>query len=299
MARFAASSVMAVCFILSGLAGGTTPAAAPHFSICTGGSSPGYMPPPGLYFKQYNFVYFSDTYKAGSKSVPGDTKTFKAVSVQRVLLNTGKRFLGADIGGQLILPLVYAKVSADLAGTRGDKHRFGVGDLRFEPILQWYPTDRLSLLFSSALFIPVGDYRKNKAISPGSGSWGWMNCFGINYFFDEDKTIALNPFIRHEISSKEFSTDKRAGDYIHFEASLLKRWRTFSVAALFGGSWQVADGNGMGEKNAMRRRVLMVGPEIGYKPSPKTELQFKALFEFKNRNASQGVGIHMTFMKKF
>lgn len=299
MTRLTAVLIMAIGFAIAISAGGAAQAAAPHFTICTGGNGPGYMPPPGLYFKQYNFVYFSDTYKVGSKSLAGETKTFKAVSVQRVLLNTGKRFLGADIGGQLILPLVYAKVSSDLAGTHGDKHRFGVGDLRFEPILQWYPTDRLSLLFSSALFIPVGDYRKNKAVSTGSGSWGWMNCFGFNYYLDEEKTIALNPIIRYEISSKEFSTDKRAGDYLHFEASLLKRWSKFSVAAIFGGSWQVTDGKGMGEKNAMHRRVLMIGPEIGYRPSPKTELQLKALFEFKNRNTSQGVGIHMTFMKKF
>lgn len=154
----------------------------------------------------------------------------RVFSVNRVILNTGWKCLGADLGVQAIVPVIHARVSADMAGTSGDKHRTGVGDLRLEPTLQWYPTDRLSILASAALFLPIGDYRKNAPVNPCSGSFGFMGSLGGNYFLGAGKTVLFSPIFRYEKSTRQRSTDIRAGDYLHFEASLLKKWDRWSAA---------------------------------------------------------------------
>lgn len=282
---------------------GATPAraaGAPHYSIGVGGSGCGGIPPKGFYYKMYNCFYFSDTYKDGGRSLPGKTETTLVFQVHRVLQNTGIKFLGADFGWQAVLPFIYGKVSADLAGSHGDKHRFGVGDLQIEPMLQWYPHERLSTILSVAFFLPVGDYRKDRAVNPGSGSWGAMVTTGFNFYFDEEKSWVLSPIIYYEKSTKEFSTSKRAGDYVHFEASLQKRVGRWAGAVNFGGTWQVTDSRGFGrDEDKKHQRILQLGPELTFNPTETTELQLKAVFEFKNRNATQGTGVHFTFLKVF
>lgn len=279
---------------------GAVPAwAGAHYSIGVGGSGNGMIPGPGFYYKMYNCFYTADTYKAGGDSAPGRTKTTMAFQVHRVLQNTGRKFLGGEFGWQAVLPVIYAKVSADLAGTHGDKHRFGVGDLQIEPILQWYPHEQLSTLIGLAFFLPVGDYQKNSAVSTGSGSFGAMLSTGFTWYFDKEKTWNFSPIVRYEKSTEEFSTNKRAGDYIHFETNVQKRFGKWSGSVNFAATWQVSDSRGSGPADKMHQRKLQIGPEIGYNPTPTTEIQLKAMFEFKNRNATQGTGIHFTFLKVF
>lgn len=275
---------------------GITPAlAGSHFTTGIAGSGPAWIPPPGFYYKMYNCFYSADTYKVGSKTLGGDDSVTNFIQVHRALWNSGHKFLGADVIGQLVMPLIYVDVGRDLVGPDGRDNRFSVGDLQTEFIMQWYPHEQVTWLIGLSVFWPIGDYKKNSAVSTGTGNFGFMAATGGQIAFDREKTWNFGVVAKYEKSTKEFSTDKRPGDYVHFETSLQKRWGKWSAAGLFCGTWQVTDGRGFEN----HERKLSAGPEIGYFATDSIELQVKALWEFKNRNASQGTQVHFTFMKAF
>lgn len=270
-----------------------------HYLVGAGGSGTGEIPPPGFYYKMYNVYYRATKFKDGSKSLPGRTKTESFTQLHRFIWNTGHKVLGGDLIFDTYIPLSYTKLSGDLAGTTGDKDKFGVGDVFFETLLQWRVNDKLSILVAPAVVLPVGNYHKDNPASPGLGYFSFMANAGGSYYFDDEKKWNINGMFRYETSTTEFKTHKRSGDYLHFEASLTRRFDKWAAAFIMAGSWQTTSGQGMGKDNRKRNYLQTVGPEISYSPTPTTEFQVKALFEFKNRNQPQGTLYSLTFMKAF
>lgn len=280
-------------------AGGTCAQAGARHAVGADGYLLATLPPPGFYYKLYHVVYAADTYKDGSRSLPGDTKLTSVNQIHRVLWCTDKKILGANLIFDFVVPVAYTRMSGDLAGTRGNKDKLGVGDMYFEPILQWRG-ENWSFLFTPSVYLPTGMYDKNNPVSPGRGCFSFLATAGGSYFFGADRSWNVSSLVRYETSTTEFSTNVREGSYVHFEGSLGKRFGNWTGALVGLGSWQVSDARGKGAANGKRSAKQMFGPEIGYgRKEWGMDIQFKVLFEFKNRNSTQGVQTVLSVVKSF
>src|ERR1035437_3235819 len=65
------------------------------------------LPPPGVYFRDYNFFYWADQLNgpSGNKIGPADLDTFTYATIPRVIWITDTKFLGGFVGVDALLPL--------------------------------------------------------------------------------------------------------------------------------------------------------------------------------------------------
>src|ERR1017187_10861981 len=108
-----------------------------HYAPGVEGIKGASLPPPGIYFRDYNYFYTADQLNdaAGNKIAPADLDAFTYGNIPRVLWITDTRFLGGFVGVDALLPLVYQQASA--AGGFNNS-TFGGGDLFAEGTLSWH-----------------------------------------------------------------------------------------------------------------------------------------------------------------
>src|ERR1022692_2452096 len=101
-----------------------------HYAPGVEGIKGASLPPPGVYFRDYNYFYTADQLNnsAGSKIGPADLDAFTYVNLPRILWITDTKLLGGFVGVYGFLPLVYQQASANTPNGRFSGDTFGVGD---------------------------------------------------------------------------------------------------------------------------------------------------------------------------
>ncbi len=122
------------------------------------------LPPPGVYFRDYNYFYWADQLNdsAGNKNGPADLDAFTYANLPRVIWITDTKFLGGFVGVDGFLPLVYQKASANTPGGPFNGNTFGVGDLFAEGTLSWH-LKQFDFSVGSGVDAPTGDSQASPA----------------------------------------------------------------------------------------------------------------------------------------
>ncbi|MDR1920781.1 MAG: transporter [Candidatus Adiutrix sp.] len=253
----------------------------------------------GLY-KMYNIYYYSDKLKDNSgHTAAGDDKVESFTQMHRFLFQTGHKIFGADWMINVAVPLSWTDMSSGLTGRGHGMDRFGLGDVPVSPMLLGWHGDRWDALFDVLIFAPIGDYSADDPSSPGKGYWSIIPAVGLTYYFDEEKTFNISTMARYEMNTKQRHTDYRHGDNIHWEASIGKTFNGVLDLALTGGaSWQVTDSKGFGDQNGHHLRKHVIGPEIGLN-AWGMNFNLRQLFEFKNKNTTEGSMTVFSIVKMF
>jgi hypothetical protein len=94
-------------------------------------------PPPGWYVRDYNVFYTADQVNnsSGQSAGPSNFKVFTYAQVPRLIWVTDAKFLGANVGVNALLPIVYQDVTAGPYRSS----TFGAGDLLVDGFLAWHP----------------------------------------------------------------------------------------------------------------------------------------------------------------
>ncbi len=126
------TGVLIICASYAGAGeGGHYPAAAEGIKAAT-------LPPPGLYLKTYNIYYTADTLRDANRNkadVGFDVSVF--AFAPRLIWITDKKFLGADYGMDILVPILDVGVDIDALGVSDDQG--GIGDIFVEPlVLAWH-----------------------------------------------------------------------------------------------------------------------------------------------------------------
>ena len=137
------------------------------------------LPPPGVYFRDYNYLYFADKFEEG----PPGFDLFAYVQVPRLIWITPVKILGGYYGMDLIVPFAYQDL--DSAGPSGSD--FGLGDIFVEPITLSWHGKQFDASFGYGIWTPTGDFKATDPISPGKGFYGQMLTAGVTYFPDKLK----------------------------------------------------------------------------------------------------------------
>jgi hypothetical protein len=258
------------------------------------------LPPPGVYFRDYNYFYWSDRLNDshGNKNGPADLDAFTYANLPRVMWITDVKFLGGYVGVDGFLPLVYQQASANTPAGPFNGDTFGAGDLYAEGTLSWH-LKQFDFAVASGVDAPTGDSpsQRGPSTTPGLGYWTFMQTAGATWYVDEAKTWAVSALNRFEFNTEQRDTHITYGDAYTLEWGVSKSVCKEAELGVVGYYQQQVTGNSSGDP---LNRVAAVGPEVSFSIPP--EMLFFSLrydYEFMAESRAQGHTIVLTITKRF
>ncbi|MBF0213438.1 MAG: transporter [Magnetococcales bacterium] len=258
------------------------------------------LPPPGLYWRWYNVMYQSTSLRnpSGDKVPVGlDLDVF--ASVNRLIWMTPHKFLGADYGMDILVPLVNTDLDLNNVGVEFDK--FGLGDIAIEPLLLAWHGANWDLSTALGLYLPTGSYSVTNPASPGRDFYTTLFTLGGTWYPDAQKAWSLSLLSRYEIHSEKEDTDVRLGDDFHFEWGVGHQVTDLVEVGVAGyAQWQLTDDRGANVtwNPNDHDRVFGIGPEvITAIPALKMSLSMRGALEFGAEDRPQGSILTVTMTK--
>ena len=251
------------------------------------------LPPPGFYFRDYNYFYWADQWNdsSGHSGGPPNFKAFTYANIPRAIWITDTKFLGGYVGVDALLPLVDQHVRA---GTF-DSTTFGIGDLFGEGTLSWH-IKQFDFAIGSGVWAPTGDF------SPGStrvghGFWTFMQTAGGTWYIDEGKTWAVSALNRYEFNTEQRDTHVTPGNAYTLEWGVSKSVCKEADLGVVGYYQQQVTGN---SNKSPLNRVAAIGPEVSFMfPKQMFFVSLRYNCEFMAENRAQGNAVTMTLTKRF
>jgi hypothetical protein len=125
---------------------------------------------------------------------------------------TDWKILGANYGLDVMVPFAYKEASykTTLITPGGGYHltrsenysRFGLGDIKIEPLLLSWPLKQFDFRAGYALWVPTGSYDDTSIVNLGDGCWTHMMTLGGVWYPDHDKSWALSVLNHFEFNSQ-------------------------------------------------------------------------------------------------
>lgn len=261
------------------------------------------LPPPGLYFRDYNYFYTADQLNSpsGDKIGPADLDAVTYANIPRIVWITDTKVLGGFVGVDALLPLVYQKASANTPNGRFDSENFGIGDLFAEGTLSWH-LQKFDLSAGAGVWAPTGrsPTHPGPTTRPGLGYWAGMLTAGATWYVDSNKTWSVSALNRYEFNAEQRHTDITPGQAWTLEWGIAKTLdKVIDVGAVGYYQQQVTKDCGTGASGS-RDRVAAVGPEISVAfPKQMLFVSFRYLYEFMAEDRAQGHTFDLTLTKRF
>ena len=256
------------------------------------------LPPPGVYFRDYNYFYTADQVNdtSGNKNGPADLDAFTYANLPRVLWITDTKFLGGFVGVDGFLPLVYQRVSVNTPGGPFSGDTFGIGDLFAEGTLSWH-LKQFDFAVGSGVDAPTGD--SGSPTRAGLGYWTFMQTAGATWYIDEGKTWAVSALNRYEFNTEQRDTHVTPGQAYTLEWGVSKTLiKVIDLGAV--GYYQQQVTTDSGAPASSRDRVAAVGPEISVAfPKQMLFISLRYDYEFMAENRAQGHTFALTLTKRF
>ncbi len=258
------------------------------------------LPPPGVYFRDYNYFYTADQLNnaSGNKNGPADLDAFTYANLPRILWITDTKFLGGYIGVDGFLPLVYQKASANTPNGPFSNNTLGVGDLFAEGTLSWH-LKQFDISLGSGVDMPTGDSPTTPGPStkPGLGYWTFMQTAGATWYVDQEKTWAVSALNRFEFNTEQRDTEITFGDAYTLEWGVSKTVAKVIDVGAVGYYQQQVTGDSNGSP---LNRVAAVGPEVSVAfPDQMFFVSLRYDYEFMAESRAQGNTITLTLTKRF
>jgi hypothetical protein len=261
------------------------------------------LPPPGVYFRDYNYFYTADQMNNGSgnKIAPADLDAFTYANIPRLLWITDTKFLGGFVGVDALLPLVYQQVSVNTPGGLFDSSTFGIGDLFGEATLSWH-LKQFDLAVGSGVWAPTGNSGPPPTTRAGLGYWTFMQTAGVTWYVDPEKTWAVSALNRYEFNTEQSDTHDTTGQAWTLEWGVSKSvTKTVDLGAA-GYYQKKVTGDSGSTPSGLKPMdtAAAVGPEISVAfPKPMLFVSLRYLYEFTAVNRAQGNTFVLTLTKRF
>ncbi len=271
---------------------------AQHYPTGVEGIKGASLPPPGLYLRDYNLVYFADDLKDNKgHKVPVDFSLTAYVNAIRPVWITDWKLLGGNYGMDVLVPLVYQ----DLKVGAAKDSSFNLGDIFIEPVTLSWHFAQADLSVGYGVWAPTGDYDKTAMTNPGKGYWSHMLTLGGTLYAGDDKSWALSILNRYEIHMENTDLDMTPGHTFTTEVALSKSLtKAIDVGVIGYYQQQITDDSGPGAVSKAHDRVFAVGPEVNLFCS-QLGMFFSARYarEFAAEDRPEGNTICVTLTKRF
>jgi hypothetical protein len=256
------------------------------------------LPPPGVYIRDYNYIYFAD--KLEVQGGPPSFDLFAYIQAPRLIWITPLKFLGGYYGMDIIVPFAYQDL--DMSGFSGSD--FSLADVFVEPITLSWHGQQYDASFGYGLWTPTGDFEVTNGqatdpIAPGKGFLTQMLTAGVTYYPDKAKTWSIAALNRYEFNH-ERDDEMTPGQYWTLEWGVGKSLtKTVEVGATGYFQVQTTSASGVGAP-VEKDHVVGIGPEITL-VCPKLGLStsIRYLREAAAHNRTEGNTINVTFTRRF
>ncbi|HEU5360930.1 MAG TPA: transporter [Candidatus Deferrimicrobiaceae bacterium] len=255
----------------------------------------GGVPGVGTFFTEYVQVYQSDEFMDDNgDEIPGLPRVSSVLSMNQLVHVYKHKLLGANIGVDVLLPVVAINTSMPLTANPGV-----LGDLTIGPFLQWLDTkllgrpivQRLELDFT----IPTGQYDKKYALNPGSNHWVIEPYYAFTWFLTPQFSTSWR--IHYTYSTKNDDpwigsgeSEITPGQAFHFNYSFeYEFFKGFRGAVAGYYLKQLTEDEGSsGDISNSEEQVFAFGPAIHYFFSDKFSAGLKTQWETSVENRPEG-----------
>lgn len=272
---------------------GTPPIVAGHYPAGAEGIKGASLPPPGVYFRDYNMYYSANEYDNG----PPNFDISAYINAPRLIWMTDFKILGADYGMDVIVPFGYMDWNV---GHGGGGSYSGLGDMQIEPLLLSWHFQQFDLAAGYAIWAPTGDFSVDRPDILAKGFWSHMLTLGGTWYIDTEKTWALSLLNRYEFCLEQDDTGTEPGQVYTLEAGLSKSiTKTMDVGMI--GYWQQQTTDDDGRfVSGVHDRKLGLGAEItGVCPVTGLLASLRYAYEMAAEDRPEGQLLTLTLTKRF
>jgi len=263
-----------------------------HYVAGVEGLNAASLPPPGFYFRDYNYGYFANRFSDG----PPDFNLKVYVQAPRLIWLSDYTILGGTYGADVLLPIVYQ----DLKFQGFSDHNFNLGDIYFAPfLLAWHP-QQFDFAVAYGFWAPTGNYDPKNPISAGKGFWTHMLTAGATWHPDTEKTWSLSLLNRYEFNEENSDVGIRPGQTWTMEGGIAKSVTKHIELGLAGYyQQQTTHDSGATAADGLVSDVG-VGPEIvAVCPYTGIITSLRWIHELSVNERPQGNTINLTLTKRF
>lgn len=251
---------------------------AQNYGIGGEGLKAGALPGAGNYYLMENSFYTADKIADGN----GDTSDFDIdvfANVHRFVHVTETKFLGADVGFHVLVPVLSIDVMGDSEA--------GVGDIVIEPVLLGWHKDKFDAVLALAAYLPTGEYDKDPGTDIGNDHFAFQLTQATTFYFDEAKKWHASYCFRYETNLENRTTDLTNGDDIDFDWGIGTSIGMYDVGLVGYSQWQITEDSGAsaGEKD----EVHGIGVEFsGFVPALGVAFKTRYQTEYAAENKPKG-----------
>ncbi len=173
-----------------------------HYPAGLNGLNAGIPDSPGFNFRDDNWFYVSSGYGP-------DVNELVYLQAPQLSWLSDWTVLGAHVGADLMVPLIYKsedyelQLSPKIVLEKTSTSRFGLGDIKIEPLVLAWQWNHLDLMAAGAIWAPTGHYVANEGSNLGNGTWSPMVTLGGVWHPDEKKTWSLSILNHYEMNCRQ------------------------------------------------------------------------------------------------
>lgn len=266
----------------------------------------GTQAPPGIYVGNLYYTYPTSKL-AGDDGDKVNRDGRVRTTIDAVFVNwvTTRKFLGANIGGQVAVPIIKNRIEAFSIDAATD---LGLSDVYVQPINLGWHFKRADVIASYGVFMPTGDYKAGNADNTGLGMFSHELALGSTVYLTENKMWHAAALFQYEMHARKPGIDVKVGDLVSIEGGVGKTFvkmipekgplvTNIGVAAY--AQFKATADSGLGINPLLlgrKDRVFGVGPEFNvYIPHIKSSIGVRYIPEFGARNSTQGQTLVITF----
>lgn len=279
-------------------------AAGNHYQPGVEGVMGATAPPPGFHYRQYNIYLESDTLtdKNGDDLDIGFDLTVLA-QTHRLIYITNHKFLGADYGMDLLVPVVGTDFNIDAFGVHDSE--IGLGDICVEPLILAWHKNRYDVGLGLGINLPTGKFDQNAPASSGQGYMSGILTLGATYYLDQAKSWSVSAVSRTLVYGEQKSTDITPGWEFIVDWGIGKEF-PISKGLLIRpglcgyGYWQIGEDSGP-DTNDDKGRNYAIGAEVNlfWLPPHLFQTNLRVLQDFGAENEAETTKVILTFTKSF
>ena len=294
-------------FVVAGL--GTSASAQMKGSDVPGfvGLQAGTQAPPGIYVGDLAYFYTTDNIKLDNgDSLPKAPRVNAFIEGIALGRTTNYKFLGANIGGQFLVPFAQNRLEGDLLGSSSTG--FGFSDIYLQPIALGWHARRADYVAGYGIYFPTGSFTPGASDNKGLGIYTNELSFGSTYYLNEHKSWNVSAMAAYAFASKKRGIDETPGQIMTIQGGLghtILKKTSFPIPTIMNvgliGYTQFKTTNDSGADLpsfavGVKDRVFALGPEFNILwPKQRMQLTARYFAEFGARDRSQGQGFTISF----
>ncbi|MBT9371317.1 transporter [Rhizobium sp. CSW-27] len=256
----------------------------------------GGIPPfPGLYFLSQTSYFTSDrTNDSNGDRIPIDFKVKAFAETMRFLYVSDLEVGGAQVWGQLVVPLVHL----DLSLPFGEDTSFALADITSTIGLAWHLDQKSAITFGLDVGMPTGQYDTSDIANVGVNHWSFQPTLG--YHYSDPQGLEIGTTARLIFNTKNTDTDYRTGTELVIDYAVgwnMGPWRLGAVGYYLQ---QLTDDTGpTAPSDGHRGKGFAIGPSVTYSFNPGTQISASWQHDLVAENRAQGDIFWLNFAAKF